>query len=135
MAQLDAKLRDVDGDAVHHFVSVTSNAIVGVHIAAAPQALSGAGAITITEYKTDWTTTGADAATLADGAEVGQLKLVQLIVDGGSDGTLTPSNLSGGTTITFADAGDSALLQWNGSDWVAIDLFNRADGATAPVLA
>jgi len=99
-----------------------------------PQALSGAGAITVTEYKTNWTTTGANAGTLADGSFTGQKKLVQLIVDGG-DGTLTPSNLSGGTSITFADVGDCALLEWNGSDWVATDLYNIVDGATAPVLA
>lgn len=134
MPTLNAKLRDVDGDQVYHFIAEVSNSYTPGIVAAAPQALSDAGAVTITEYKTDWTTTGAAAGTLADGAFVGQLKLIQLIVDGG-DATLTPSNLSGGTTITFADAGDSALLLWNGSDWVAIDLFNRADGATAPVLA
>ena len=134
MPTLNAKLRDVDGDQVYHFIAEVSNSYTPGIVAASPQALSDAGAVTITEYKTDWTTTGAAAGTLADGAFVGQLKLIQLIVDGG-DATLTPSNLSGGTTITFADAGDSALLLWNGSDWVAIDLFNRADGATAPVLA
>lgn len=101
---------------------------------AAPQALSGAGAINVTSYYTAWTTTGAQAGTLADGVQVGQLKKIQLIVDGG-DGTLTPANLAGGTTITFADAGDFALLVWNGVDWVAIELGNDADGATAPVLA
>ena len=125
MPTLNAKLRDVDGDQVYHFIAEVSNSYTPGIVAASPQALSDAGAVTITEYKTDWTTTGAAAGTLADGAFVGQLKLIQLIVDGG-DATLTPSNLSGGTTITFADAGDSALLLWNGSDWVAIDLFNRA---------
>lgn len=98
------------------------------------QALSGAGALNVTSYCTKWTTTAANAGTLADGTYVGQLKKIQLIVDGG-DGTLTPANLSGGTTITFADAGDFALLIWNGTDWVAIELGNDADGATAPVLA
>lgn len=101
---------------------------------AAQQALSGAGALNVTSYYSAWTTTGADAGTLADGVRVGQLKKIQLIVDGG-DGTLTPSNLSGGTTITFADAGDYALLRWDGTNWVAIELGNDADGATAPVLA
>jgi len=101
---------------------------------AAPQALSGPGAIDVTSYRTNWTTTGADAGTLADGTYIGQEKKVQLIVDGG-DGTLTPTNLSGGTTITFADAGDFAVLIWNGADWVAVELGNDADGATAPVLA
>jgi hypothetical protein len=101
---------------------------------AAQQALSGAGAINITTFYTAWTTTGADAGTLADGATIGQLKKIKLIVDGG-DGTLTPTNLAGGTTITFADAGDYVLLAWNGTDWVALELGNDADGATAPVLA
>lgn len=101
---------------------------------AAQQALSGAGAINITSYYTAWTTTAANAGTLANGVQIGQLKKIQLIVDGG-DGTLTPTSLSGGTTITFADAGDFALLAWNGTAWVAIELGNDADGATAPVLA
>ncbi len=100
----------------------------------AQQALSGAGAVTVDEYYTAVTTTGADALTLADGLKIGQLKKIQLIVDGG-DGTLTPTTLSGGTTITFADAGDYAILMWTADGWVAIELGNDADGATAPVLA
>lgn len=98
------------------------------------QSLSGAGAITITEYLTKWTSTAADAGTLADGATIGQLKKIQFIVDGG-DATLTPTNLDNGTTITFADVGDFALLMWNGTDWVLVESGNDADGVTAPVLA
>ena len=98
------------------------------------QRLTGAGAITITEYKTDWTTTGSNAATLVDGVTIGQLKKIQMIVDAG-DGVLTPTNLASGTNITFADIGDFALLMWDGTDWVAIDLGNDADGVTFPVLA
>ena len=101
---------------------------------AAQQALSGAGALNVTSYYSAWTTTGADAGTLADGTAIGQLKKIQLIVDGG-DGTLTPSNLSGGTTITFADAGDYVVLVWDGTNWIALELGNDADGATAPVVA
>lgn len=100
----------------------------------AAQSLSGAGAISNSIYLTKWTTTGANAGTLADGTVKGQLKKIQMIVDAG-DGTLTPTNLADGTTITFADAGDFALLIWNGTDWVAIELGNAADGVTAPVLA
>lgn len=101
---------------------------------AAQQAISGPGAINVTSYYTAVTTTGVDAFTLADGAVKGQQKKIQLIVDGG-DATLTPSNLAGGTTITFADVGDFALLSFDGTDWVAIELGNDADGVTAPVLA
>ena len=116
-----------------NFSNDTGSVFSGYY-AAAPQALSGAGAVTVTEYKTNVTSTGANALTLADGEFVGQRKAIQLIVDGG-DATLTPVNLTGGDTITFADAGDRVELVWTGASWVAIDLCNLADGATAPVLA
>jgi len=101
---------------------------------ATQQALSGAGAVTVDEYYTAWTTSGAQAGTMADGLKIGQLKKVQLIVDGG-DGTLTPATFADGTTVTFADAGDYAVFMWTGSGWTAIELGNDADGATAPVVA
>lgn len=101
---------------------------------AVQQALSGAGAVNVTTYYTAVTTTGADALTLADGTFPGQLKKIKMIVDGG-DGTLTPTSLADGTTITFADAGDYVVLRWNGTEWRAIELGNDADGATAPALA
>jgi len=43
------------------------------------------------------------------------------LVANGGDGTLTPTSLSGGTTITFNDAGDYVILLWNGSAWVVIE--------------
>lgn len=104
--------------------------------AAAIQSLSGSGAVNVTAYLTKVTTAGSAAAlTLANGTRPGQLKKIQFIVDSGHDGTLTPTSLSGGTTITFADVGDYAVLLWNGAAWVAIELGNDADGTSAPVLA
>ena len=100
----------------------------------AAQALTDAGAANVTSFYTTLTTTGAAAVTLADGTMIGQLKKIQMIVDAG-DATLTPSNLSGGTTITFADAGDFCLLMWDGTNWRVLELGNAADGATAPALA
>jgi hypothetical protein len=85
----------------------------------AQQDLSGAGAIGIDTYYTAWTTTAADAGTLADGV-LGQLKKIELVVDGG-DGTLTPANLAGGTTITFANVNEWVLLYFDGTDWVVIE--------------
>ena len=115
-------------------VMTATGGVSGGILAAAQQALSGAGAINVTSFYTAVTTTGANALTLANGTFPGQLKKVQLIVDGG-DGTLTPTSLTGGTTITFADAGDYALLLWDGDSWIPVELGNDADGATAPVLA
>ena len=83
------------------------------------QSLSGAGAVDITSAVTKVTTTGTDALTLADG-QAGQIKVIIMIVDGG-DGTLTPTTLLGGSTITFADAGDAVILLWVATlGWVRI---------------
>jgi hypothetical protein len=93
------------------------------------QALSGAGAVNLTTYYTAITNTGSDALTLADSTQVGHLKKVKMIVDPGTDSTLT---FNTNATIVFADVGDYAILVWNGSDWIPIELGNDADGATAP---
>lgn len=53
--------------------------------------------------------------TLANGYPE-QEKVIVMTVDGG-DGTLTPSNLGNGTTITFDDVGDSANLIFTNSAW------------------
>ena len=103
---------------------------------AAQQAMTTAGEVSVdTYYTTVNTTTGSGhASTLGNAATKGQLKKIQLIVDGG-DLVLTVASMVGGNTITFADAGDVALLQWNGIAWVPIELSNDADGATAPVVS
>ena len=75
------------------------------------QALSGAGAVDLTSLITQVTTTSADALTLANGSN-GQLKIITMVADGG-DGTLTPATFANGTTITFNDVGDSAILVYN----------------------
>lgn len=104
-------------------------------LAAVQQNLSGAGAINVTSYFTAWTTTAANAGTLANGTFVGQRKKITLVADGG-DGTLTPVSLSGGTTITFSNVGDTVVLRWNGTAWVVIERMNVASGAaTTPVVA
>lgn len=100
----------------------------------AQQALSGAGAINVTAYSTVWTTTGADAGTLADGTRVGQLKEIMLTVDGG-DGTLTPATASGFTTIVFSAIGDMVLLRWTGSGWIILKRCNVATAAAGTPVA
>lgn len=100
---------------------------------AAPQAMTTAGAVSVATYYTSVNTTSGSghASTLADGTYYGQLKKIQLIVDGGNL-VLTIASLEGGNTITFSDAGDYVVLRWNGENWRAIELGNDADGATAP---
>ena len=84
------------------------------------QAISGAGAIDVATLHTEITTTGADAYTLANGA-AGQLKIISMKVDGG-DGTLTPTTLATGTTITFNDVNDSVTMIYSSLGWLPIAL-------------
>lgn len=82
------------------------------------QALSGAGAVDVLNYKTEWTTTGTNAATLADGVSEGQRKLIFMVSYGGV-GTLTPTSFGDGTTMTFNAGNDFVLLEWiNGNWWI-----------------
>jgi len=80
------------------------------------QQISGPGVISLDTLVTEITTTGADAYTLADSV-VGQIKIIAMIVDGG-DGTLTPTTLATGTTITFNDINDNISLLYTTNGWV-----------------
>ena len=111
------------------FEQVTKNATTGAFTTSATydativggvQTLSGAGAVDLTNLITELTTAGGAAAvTLADGSTSGQVKIVNMIVDGG-DGTLTPVTFANGTTITFDAVAESATLVWNSTiGWVA----------------
>jgi hypothetical protein len=71
---------------------------------------SGAGAVPITSGTVRLTTTGADALTLANGAN-GQLLTIIMVADGG-EGTLTPTTKTGYNTIAFNDVGDTIVLQY-----------------------
>jgi|694.fasta_scaffold04632_17 hypothetical protein len=101
----------------------TTGSIPATFIAlGATQTLTGnAVVVNLTSYLTRWTTTGvAQTATLADGVVAGQLKKIQMLVDGG-DGILTPANLAAGTTITFNDVNDFVILSWGGAEWFVIE--------------
>ena len=76
---------------------------------------TGAGAIPLDATLVAVVTTGTDALTLADGV-AGQILILTMTTDGG-DGTLTPTNLAGGTTITFNDVGDTVILAFDGTNW------------------
>ena len=91
----------------------------GTGASATVQSLSGPGAVNITSLATAFTSTAAgNALTLADGAQ-GQLKTIIYVAEaaGGDTGILTPTNLGSATTITFNAVGDSATLQFAGTDW------------------
>ena len=55
---------------------------------------------------------------MADGVN-GQIKIITMIVDGGNS-VVTPANLTGGSTITFQDVGDTVTCLFTNSSWVVI---------------
>jgi hypothetical protein len=90
-------------------------------VIATNQALSGAGAVNLTDMLTSLTSTGsAQAPTLANGT-LGQLKIISHVVDGGS-AVLTPTTKIGFTTITFTGVGDSAMLVYTAAGWDIVAL-------------
>jgi hypothetical protein len=106
------------------FESITKNASTGVVtvgtsysdiITGSVQALTGAGAVNLTDLITEITAenTG-DALTLADGS-AGQVKIISYVAESaaGDTAVLTPTTLAGGTTITFDSVGDAAILVYN----------------------
>ena len=99
--------------------NVTGN--VTGDIFATNQALSGAGAVNLTDMLTSLTTTGAaQALTLANGT-LGQIKIICHVVDGGS-AVLTPTTKIGFTTITFTNVGDTAMLVYTAAGWDIVAL-------------
>lgn len=97
-------------------VSTLAGAVVtGNIITGETQTLTGAGAVSLLVKNTLLVTTGANALTLAAGTE-GQTKFIRMKTDGG-DGTLTVTNLQGGTTLTFNDAGDFVNLYYLDAKW------------------
>jgi len=80
------------------------------------QALTGPGAVNVTDYITEWTTSGADAGSLVDGEE-GQHKLIVCDATAGN-GTLTPDNQQGTpTTVVFTADSSTALLVFTNGAW------------------
>lgn len=126
-------LTGTDGAVLAQIVGNTDAGVVTVATVAYygdVQTLTGAGAVDITSAVTELVTTSTDALTLADGA-IGQQKIITMKTDGGT-GTLTPTTLSGATTIAFADAGDSVILLFGTSGWSVIGSGGLAGG---PVVA
>ena len=120
---------DISVAAGGKITTTVANTVVPVFLNQVPQDISGAGAITLTQYMSRVTNTGSDALTLADSTIVGQVKKVVMVVDPGTDSTLT---FNTNATVVFADVGDTAELIWNGSDWIPVALYNCASGDAGP---
>jgi hypothetical protein len=79
-----------------------------------PQALSGAGAVSLTTLITELTATApAHAVTLANGTS-GQVKIVKMVAtSGGGTCVITPTTAAGYTTITISAVGQQVILVYS----------------------
>lgn len=74
--------------------------------------------------------TGTKAYTLADGLYKGQRKTVYVTLAATTpDGTLTPTNMNGGTSIDLDAVSESAELEWDGANWQVVHLVGAAINA------
>lgn len=141
-----SKTLSIDANSYNNLISKTET-LTGMTItlldsylpAAAAQeeiAAGTGGAINLTSFCTFISTdAGGDDFTLADGTIIGQQKKIVLRVDGGGDAVVSGSFTGTNNRLTFSDAGEYALLQWNGTDWIALELASVLDLTNAPALS
>lgn len=117
-------------------LATTNQRIVPFFGAGTHTTAAAAGAIVLTNYQSYLdSNAGATTQTLAASTIVGQVKRITMIVDGGDD-VVTVTSLSGGTTITFSNIGDTWEGMWNGTNWITLAKHNEATGSLAtPVIA
>lgn len=122
-ANLKAAVTDETGSGA--LVFATSPTLV-TPVLSAPlgsvQALSGGGAINVTDMTTAYTSTATgNALTLANGT-AGQIKTIVYVAEaaGADTGVLTPSSRLGYATITFNAVGDTVTLQYFSGGWAII---------------
>jgi hypothetical protein len=86
------------------------------------------------------TDSAGDTFILPDGDVTGQLKKIVMKADGGDsvgtgNGVVTGTFGSDVGTLTFNNTGEYALLQWDGSLWVALELASMLDTTNAPTFS
>jgi len=130
----DAVITTEDSGATIANASLTAPAITGkLSFSDTPQAMTSAGAVSLTTTLTTVASSSAITLTLANGTQ-GQIKIIVFITDGGNV-TLMPSTMVGGTTLTFADVGDSAILMWIGvSGWQVIGGWGPGTPGAGPTI-
>ena len=77
-------------------------------------------ALSITHAVTLLQSSGTNTATtLADGTDIGQLKIIIHDTDGGNS-ILAVTDAVGFADLDFVDDGDTAMLMWTGSHWALL---------------
>jgi len=94
-------------------------------IGAAPATISGAGAISLTNHLTRFTSTGAgNALTLANGTYAGQrIRVIHSVKGASGTGVITPTTFDH-TSVTLTNAYASVEFVWTGTTWTIARLID-----------
>ena len=115
----------VTGVLVPFFYTAAQNAI----------AAGVGGAISVVTHLTTISVdAGGDAFTLAVGNVIGQIKKIKFEATAGGTGVVTAAFRGASTTLTFTNAGEFAVLMWDGTDWLDIELASETSNTQEPVL-
>lgn len=120
------------------FTTDVASSQVPVLITGAPETITAGtgGAISIAGFFTDIAVDAdGDAFTLAAGSVPGQVKKILLSATGGGTGVVTGVFRGVATTLTFTNAGEFAVLMWDGSAWLDIELSSVSTLTHKPVLS
>lgn len=99
---------------------LASITVVGEETASIEAVAGGGGAADLLTRLSEVTSTGADVITLANGLYIGQQKVINCVVDGGSVIVTPATTLGAWSTCTLLAVGDSVTLEWNGTGWFAV---------------
>lgn len=121
-----------DATADNTFTFADDSGLVAYTADGGKTTLSGAGAIPLTDAIVEWTTTGANAGSLADG-KPGQILTVVIVTDGG-EGTIAPdTTATGWATVVLTDDIDTVTFFFadTTSGWVIMGTAAAAGNAVA----
>lgn len=94
------------------------------------------GAINITSFCTRISAdAGGDAFTLANGSFIGQIKKIFFSATAGGTAVVTGAFTGANNTLTFTNAGEYAILRWDGTDWIAIELSSNTSNTQLPAIS
>ena len=121
-----------NGTHINNNAIVTGN-LTSHSLVAGSEAITAAGAASITTLLSLVTPDGADmAVTLADGVNVGQIKIFHTVASANS-WKVTPTTTDGSyTKVTCTLIGDTVTLMWTGTGWA---ILSRASGTAAGATA
>ena len=101
-------------------VGITASGMLALSSVESVACDGGADNLSATVTTSLLTITAAGTGALPDHTIPGAIKVIHAVAQSGGSYVLTPANLNGYSTITFADKSDSCILMWQTGGWVVV---------------